>query len=235
MKKTIIKITFLLLFSHQIFSQYNKNITAETIVNNSIIAIGGKEYLKSIKTLYTDIKTEMEGRDVNWVTKEMLPNKGSFEVVYKDRIVYQNWFDGISGYEIVNGEKKEAAHDEFKDKIFKNNIFNELDYLDPQLWTLDLIGKVKVGTKTCYKIKAELINGLVKFVYFDIKTFYIIKTEKVLNLEKDSFMVLLYSKFKKFENLTSATEIKFGDGKNFQKGKIMRLLINENITESDFN
>ena len=55
---------------------------ANDVVENAISALGGKEYLLSIKTLYTDISTEMEGRQVNWVTKEMLPNKGSFQIVY---------------------------------------------------------------------------------------------------------------------------------------------------------
>jgi hypothetical protein len=235
MKKIIITLTILLIYTNQIFSQSDKTITAEKIVNNSIKAMGGEEYLKSIKTLYTDLKTEMEGREVNWITKEMLSNKGAFQIVYKDRVVYQNWYDGVKGYEIVNGEKKEADQNEFKDKKFKNNIFNELDYLDSNLWNINFIGEEKVGETMCYKIKAELVNGLIKYIYFDIKTFYTIKTEKVINLEKDSFSVTLFSKFKKFGKLIYPTELSFGDGIEFQEAKIVSLLINENISESDFN
>lgn len=235
MKKITVTLTILLLLTSPIFSQSSKTITAETIINNSIQAIGGKEYLKSIKTLYTDLKTEMEGREVNWITKEMLSNKGAFQIIYKNRVVYQNWFDGVKGYEIVNGEKKEADQNEFKDKKFKNNIFNELDYLDAKLWSIDFIGEEKVGEIMCYKIKAELTNGLIKYIYFDIKTFYTIKIEKVLNLEKDSFSVTLFSKFKTFGKLIYPTELSFGDGTEFQKAKIESLLINENISESDFN
>ena len=124
MKKIILTFTILLLFSNHIFSQSNNTITAETIVNNSIQAIGGAKYLKSIKTLYTDLKTEMEGREVNWITKEMLSNKGAFQIIYKDRVVYQNWYDGIKGYEIVNGEKKEAKIV----SLLINEIISESDF-----------------------------------------------------------------------------------------------------------
>src|SRR5258705_13939676 len=94
-------------------------LTSLKIINNSIEAMGSLEYLKSIKTLYTDLKTEMEGRQVHWIVKEMLPNKGSFQITYNDRIVYENWFDGKKGFEIVNGTKKKADKEEFKDKLYK--------------------------------------------------------------------------------------------------------------------
>jgi hypothetical protein len=92
---------------------------AMEVINNSINAMGGKNLLQSIKTLYTDSETEMEGRKVNWIVKEMLPNKGSFQVVYQGRTVYQNWFNGKVGHELINGEKKIADQEEFKDKEFK--------------------------------------------------------------------------------------------------------------------
>jgi hypothetical protein len=72
----------------------------------------------------------MEARQVHWITKEMPPNKGAFQIVYNGRIVFQNWYDGNTGYEIVNGEKRKADPEEFKDKKYKKNIFNELDFID---------------------------------------------------------------------------------------------------------
>lgn len=60
--------------------QQNETITAEKIINKAVAAMGGKEYLQTIKTLYTDISTEMDGRPVHWITKEMLPNKGAFRL-----------------------------------------------------------------------------------------------------------------------------------------------------------
>lgn len=216
-------------------AQKNDSKSALEVINNSIEAMGGKENLKDIKTLYTDIRTEMEGRQVNWIVKEMLPNKGTFQIVYEGRVVFQNMFDGENGYEIVNGEKKKADKDEFKDKKYKKNIFNELDYLDSNLWKLELIGEEKVNSALCYKIKGTLINGLVKILYYDKESYYLLKSEKILNAEKNTFSTTLYSNYKKFKNVILCTEMKFGDNGQFQNAKIVKLLINEAVTDKDFN
>ena len=223
---------FLLLVS---FGQQKGDLTNPTeIINNAIKALGGKDYLLTIKTLYTDMSTEMEGRQVDWITKEMLPNKGAFQIVYNNRIVYQDWFDGENGFEVVNGKKTKADDNEFKDKKFKRNIFDELDYVDTTLWKLELLGDQKINNEDCYKIKATLINGLVKILYISKATFYTLREDEVSNPEKDSFTTTTFSDYKKFGQLTFYTVMKFGEGDSLQTGKIVSLLMNEKITDNDF-
>ena len=107
--KTLPFSLFLVLMFNVVSGQSLKEIkTANDVLENAIRALGGKDYLVTIKTLYTDISTEMEGRQVHWITKEMLPNKGSFQIVYNDRIVFQNWYDGKTGYENSKWRKKKS-------------------------------------------------------------------------------------------------------------------------------
>jgi len=217
------------------FGQNFKEVkNANDVIENAITAMGGKEYLLSIKTLYSDISAEMEGRQVHWITKEMLPNKGAFQISYQDRIVFENWYDGTTGYEIVNGEKRKADPEEFKDKKYKKNIFNEFDFLDTSLWKLELVGEEKVNDENCYKIKASLINGEVRNLYYSTSSFFMLRQDKVSNAEKDSFSSTFFSEYKKFGGLTYYTVMKFGDGEKAQIGKIVNLLVNENISERDF-
>lgn len=213
---------------------YNDSITVEKIINNAVLALGGKEYLQTIKTLYSDVSTEMEGRQVHWIIKEMLPNKGSFQISYNNRTVYQNWFDGKKGFEIINGEKKKADPDEFKDKKYKRNIFDELDYLDPSLWTLTLTGEEKVNNEDCYKIKATLVNGATSIFYYSKTSFQRLRVDKISKAEKDTFETTYFGGFTKFEGLTFYTEMKFEDNGKIQTAKIVKLLINEMVAESDF-
>ena len=223
------------LFSTAFAQEKSEIRNANDVINNAIIAMGGKDYLLSIKTLYTDMTTEMEGRQVHWITKEMLPNKGSFQIVYNNRIVFQNWYDGENGYELVNGEKAKADASEFKDKKFKRNIFDELDYLDTTLWKLELTSVEKVNNEDCYKIKATLVNGMVKILYISKATFYTLREDKVSNSEKDSFNTTWFSDYQKFGQLTFYTVLRFGDGDKSQTAKIITLLPNEKITNSNFN
>lgn len=210
------------------------SLTGLKIINKSIDAMGGIEYLKSIKTLYTDTKTEMEGRKVHWIVKEMLPNKGSFEIVYNNRVVYSSWFDGKKGYNISNGNKKKADKEEFKDKLFKKNIFNELDYLDSTLWKLEYIGEEKIENDTCYKIKGTLTSGLVTLLYFNKLSFHMVRSDKISVAEKNRFTTFYYSNFKQFDKLVYYTEMKFGEEGRYQCGVIENLLINQDISEKDF-
>ncbi|MGM5629760.1 hypothetical protein O2K51_02570 [Apibacter raozihei] len=233
-KKLLLCCLSLIISISLVNAQENNNITAQEIVTKSIDAMGGEKYLKSIKTLYTDMSTEMEGRKVNWIVREMIPNKGSFEIKYEGRIVYKNFYDGKNGYEFVRGEKVKADPAKFKDKPYKENIFNELDYLNSDSWKLELIGDGNVDSRSCYKIKASLINGLVKILYFDKETFLTLRSDKIKNAEKDSFTTTIFSDFKKFDDLIHYSKIKVGDSIDFQTITVDEIIINKNILNKDF-
>ena len=216
------------------YAQAQSDKVAIEIINKSIDAMGGKKLIESIKTLYTDSETEMEGRNVNWVVREMLPNKGSFQIVYEGRTVFQNWYNGKTGYELNNGKRQLADQEEFKDKKYKKNIFNELDFINTNLYQLEYVGEEVVAGNICNKIKATLVNGLVQMLYYDKNTFHLAKTEKVLNAEKNSFSTTYYANYKKFKDLTYFSEMRFGENESAQVATITKLVYNENITAKDF-
>src|SRR4051794_29968012 len=109
MKKIFITLSFLLFTGSVLVNAQDKQtLNAIQIVKKSIDAMGGETYLRSVKTLHSDMRTEMEGRQVNWIVKEMIPNKGSFTVVYQGRTVFQTWFDGKDGYETIRGVVEKA-------------------------------------------------------------------------------------------------------------------------------
>jgi hypothetical protein len=232
MKTTLLSI--IILFTLGTTKSYAQTeLTAAQIINESIEAMGGKAYLQSIKTFYTDVATEMEGRKVNWITKEMLPNKGSFMIIYQGRTVFKNFYDGEKGYELANGKKQLADQAEFSDKKFRKNIFNEFDYLDPTLYTLTLDGSEKVAKEDCHKLKATCINGTVRTLYISKKTYYLLREDK-LTTEKNGFSTTYFSGYKKYGQLTYYTDLSFGEGKKMQKATLVALFVNEKITDEDF-
>ncbi|EJL62503.1 hypothetical protein [Flavobacterium sp. CF136] len=204
------------------------------IVENAIDAMGGKSFLKSISTLYCNSETQMDERAVNWITKEMIPNKGSFEIIYQDRTVYKSWYDGKLGYQLSDGKKVLANQDQFKDKEFKKNIFNEFDYLDTSLYKLEYVSIEDVESRKCNKIKATLINGKITYLYFDLKTSLLTKSETVKDGEANSFSTVIYGDYSKFKKLTYFTKMRFGSNADAQSAKIIELFYNEKINETDF-
>lgn len=232
--KTISVLLLFTLFGTRLPAQEAAKPDPISIVKNCIAAMGGESFLHSITTLYSNMKTEMEGREVNYITKELLPNKGSFKIVYKGRTVFQNWFDGKTAFETVNGEVKKADLAEFKDKLDRKNIFNELDWIMPELWTLEFLGEEKVGEKDCYKIRAKRKSGLVQLLYFDKESKLLLRDDKVEDINKNSFATTLYMAYKKYSGLTFASEMKIGDKDSSQTLTVVELKINSDVSEADF-
>lgn len=218
--------------SNLLFSQTSSENKAKEIIEKAIQAEGGKKLLSSIKTLYTKSETVMDGRNVNWITKEMVPNRGSFEIEYQGRIVYRSWFDGKTGYELVNGERKVADQAEFKDKADRKYIMNGLAYTDPKLYKIELIEENP--DKMYYKIKATYVTGKVTYLYYDVKSFFLNKEETVENGEKNSFSTVLQSDYKKFGELWYATKSTFISESGNQEVRLVDLYYNKNIEEKDF-
>ena len=150
------------------------SLTATQIVEKAIAAMGGRENLMAVKTMYTEYSSILDGKSVQYVIKEMLPNKGSFEIKYKEMTVHYDWFNGEKGYTIESGVKKKAGKDAYKNKVYKRNIFDELDYLNPDIWQLEFVGKDMVNGESCYKVKTTLVNGATDIIYYSDSTFFYI-------------------------------------------------------------
>lgn len=232
--KTGTVVLSLLLNSTILFAQNIDTKKANEIIEKSIQARGGKELLKGIKTMYSKSETVMDGRNVNWVTREMVPNKGSFEIIYQNRVVYKSFYDGKNGFDVVNGKKEPADPEQFKDKNYRKNIMNEIDYLDTTLYKLEYVGEEKANNKDCHKIKATLVNGKVSYLYYDKVSNLMAKSETIANPEKNSFSSILYDNYKKFGDLVNETKQIFVSEEGNQEVKLIELYYNKNITDKDF-
>ena len=213
------------------FSQNTNEAKAKEIIEKAINATGGKKLLSSIKTLYSKSSTVMDGRNVNYITKEMAPNLGSFEIEYENRIVFRSWFDGKTGYETVNGQKKIADQDEFKDKLDRKYIMNELAYLDSSLYKVEF-AETDHENKL-YKIKAIAKDGSVTNLYYDTET-YLLKKEVDENPTKGSFSTTLCTEYKKFGDLTYCSKNTFQSENGDQVVTLLDLYYNREIKKSDF-
>lgn len=232
MKRITTAITFCLIIANNfVFSQAKEEIKAKEIIEKSINATGGKELLSNIKTLYSKSSTVMDGRNVNYITKEMAPNLGSFEIEYEGRIVYRSWFDGKTGYETVNGQKKIADQEEFKDKHDRKYIMNEVAYLDPELFKVKFI-KTDEDEKL-NQVEATAKDGSITNLYYDTESFLLKKEEKK-NPNKSSFSTILCTDYKKFGELTYCSKNIFKSENGDQVVSLIDLKYNKDIKKSDF-
>lgn len=231
--KTTLFATLIFLCS-SVYAQNKSDFKATEVLNSAIEAMGGKDFLENIKTLYSDVETTMDGRNVHWVTKEMAPNRGSFEIVYQGRVVYRSFFDGVTGYEVIKGEKKVADQEGFKDKPSRKYIINELEYSDTSLYKTEYIGEENANGKLCDKIKATSKIGKVVYLYYDKNSHLLAKSEVVKNAEKDSFSTKLYDDYKKFGDLVDASKITLVSENGDQIVYCKEIIYNKGISKKDF-
>ncbi|RZJ33629.1 MAG: hypothetical protein EOO51_13180 [Flavobacterium sp.] len=207
---------------------------ATKIIEEAIKAMGGKELLMSISTLYTKSSTTMEGHNVQWITKEMTPNKGSFIIEFEGRTIYKSFYDGQKGYELVDGKKQLADQSQFDDKQYRTSIFNEIDYLNPTFYKLEFVKEEMLDGKKCNKLQATLKNGKVTLLYYDTKSKFLVKSETVKNGGSETFSVTLFENYKKFGDLFYFSRMVFPSNEGKQVAEIEELYYNKGITQQDF-
>lgn len=234
MKKTL-SVLPLFVFFLSLSALAQDSLTARQIIEKNIEAQGGRSVLGSIQTVYTEFKTTMEGHQVHIIIKEMLPNKGSFEIVYQGRTVYKSFFDGKQGYDIKNGQKTAAAPDDYKDKLYKKNIFNELDYLDTALYTIGPLPEAMVGGEPAYVVKTTLKNGAEFVLYYSKKTFLELKSERGKAAENERSNETIIAKQDRYENIMyPSVQRMFAGTGHEQTLTLLNIYLNKMVSDADF-
>lgn len=224
-----------LLFFYSFSALAQDSLSARQIIEKSIEAQGGRSTLQNIQTVYTEFATRIQGHDCHLVIKEMLPNKGSFEIVYQGRTVYKSVFDGKQGFDFQNGKKIPEPADDNKDKFYKKNIFNELDYLDTTLYTIGLLPETKVGEVPVYVIKATLNNGAEHVLYYSKKTFLELKSERTKLPEHERSNATLIDQWSKYQNIMYPSQQRMFVGTDHEQTlSLLSIYFNEKISDADF-
>lgn len=234
MKQIVLFVSLMMLWQVQAQQslQGTNLYNAQTVLAKSIEAQGGKEFLQSIQSMYTNSSTVANGIPVNWVVKEMEPNKSAVQMVNNHRIIYQSWFDGKNGYEIVNGKKRKHLPAELQDNHIRKNLIHELDYLDTSLWKLQLVGEEIVLNQPCYWVHARSSNGLARNLYYSKSSFLLLRQDKLIS--KEITYSYFYLSYASQGGLTFSNKIKLLKNGIFQDITVLEKRINEGVGETDF-
>lgn len=214
--------------------QTRDSLSALAIMDRAIAARGGRALLQSVQTISTIAKTETDGIVVNWIVKEMSPNKGAFQIAQNNRLLYQSWYDGSNGFQIVKGVKKKQLPQENKDRPYKRHLFDELDYINSSLWKLELAGEENLLNDACYKIRATLINGSVRLLYYNKKSFLLIKEERLLPPQDYVYSNFIYLTYQRKAGVLYPHQFKYGEAGKLRDALLTEVTVNTGVQEKDF-
>ena len=209
-------------------------VSASSLVDNYLKAIGGKEEAKKINTMKISFTMDMMGQELQGADIKMAPNKHATIIKMGDMKVMEMMFDGSKGYQAQMGQKKEMDEKEIKESLDEKAVIPQLHYITNDYGTTYL-GTGKAGGEAAYKMKVTKPSGKVVVEYYSIKTGLLLREETTFTQGTEEFSQITdYSNYKKVGAYMLPYTITQTVGEQEMTMNVTDIKINEGVTEADF-
>ena len=210
------------------------NITAEKVVDNYLVAIGGKEKLKAINSYSADVSMEMMGRSMEGTMKKMAPYSNMMEIVMGGMSVYKMSFDGTKGYQGQMGQNAPFGEDEIKAQKDEKGIFPQLHYSDAD-FKISLAGNAKVNGEDAYKLLVTKPSGTIATEYYSVKTGFLLKQESKIKAQgQEVDQIVTFSNYKDIDGIMTPLSITQEGGGQEIPLTLSNVKYNSGVTAEDF-
>ena len=102
-----------------------EGLTSEAVINTYFEAIGGKDKVAAVKTLFMSSNATVQGMVLNLTTKASAPNKTSMVVSGMGQILSKQVFNGKTGYSEGQGQHKEMTAEEVAKATARTSVFKD--------------------------------------------------------------------------------------------------------------
>ncbi|EAQ99784.1 M16 family metallopeptidase [Maribacter sp. HTCC2170] len=140
-----------------------EGVTARTVLEKYIEAIGGKEKLMGVESYSLVAEAEMQGMKLNLEVKKTSRDQFMQDVKVMGNSMSKQVVDGDKGYMVIQGQRKDLGEDELKKVKEESAPFPELNLLNTDV-TLE--GVEVINDKKAYKI----IITDEKTSFYDVET-----------------------------------------------------------------
>lgn len=209
-------------------------VTVQTIMDAYFKAVGGKDKAKKIKSVWTTANVTIEGMPFSPIgeLKAMTPNKTSMEMSIEGMgTVMKQKFDGKQGYAEQQGVKQPLTEEQVKNQKAEYSIFPELHY---QSGALSLEAMTSIEGSDVYKIKVSA-DGKDSFRYYAVESGYLVRVEKTTEAQGQSFTTVEdYGNYSPVKGMMYPYSMSFTTGPQVVKMNVTNHVVNEGVTEADF-
>lgn len=202
-----------------------KGVTTQTVLENYITAIGGKEKVNKVNTLLTQAESEVQP-GVMMILEIKKTSKSQFaqEMTAMGQSIMKTVANGKVGYMVMQGQKKDMNEDEVKKTIAESAPFPEVNYLNKGL-TLEKIEAV--DGENAYKIKVDDELSL----FFSVNSGLKIKEERTTPMGSSS---IFYSEYKDLDGVKFPYKLTLNMGPQKFDFAVTEIKVNKGISDEDF-
>ncbi|HEY3250729.1 MAG TPA: outer membrane lipoprotein-sorting protein [Ignavibacteria bacterium] len=224
--------TFLVLINVQSNSQ-----TADDIIQKYTEAIGGKDNIKSVKTLIMSGKVTVHGMDLPLTITFKRPGKVRIDVTLQGMTQTQA-FDGSTAWQIefMKSKIEKMSDEQAKSIKIMADFEGLLVKYKEKGYTAELLGEEKVDSADTYKILITNVSGDSIYYYIDTKTFLTAKRMNI-NKRRNVMVETYFESFKNFSGLVLPVSLEIRqeqDEEASQKVTLENVVVNPEVDDSIF-
>lgn len=211
-------------------------VSANSVIETYLTAIGGKEKLESVKDLSISAGGNVQGQNIVFHREYKLPDKYKLEVQLPDmNMVATKLLINGDSISMQNMGRTVPVNDEMR-QHFKDvmDIFPELQYLNGK-YKLDLDDIVPVNGSDAYELKVTDPSGNVTTNYYDVKTGLKVKElTQAVGQGGATNSTVTYSNYEDTDGIKFPYTMTTDAGGMTIELKVKEIKVNSNIPDSDF-
>ena len=203
-----------------------EGMTAQSVVNKYITAIGGKDKVMAVKTTMTVANATIQGTPLVMTIKAGSPNKTSQEISVMGNTMQKAVFDGEKGYQEAQGQKKEMTAEEIAKAKTESALFNDLVYTSGELVRVEpLEGK-----------NAIVLKYNDTEVYYDMTSGLKVKEVKTAKGPdgKEISVPTVFADYKEVNGIKFPHSIGIKSGPMNLDFVVKEIKVNEGVSDADF-
>lgn len=204
----------------------DSDVTAETVINKYINAIGGRKALEAVESVKMEASAEMQGMQLGLEIKKTKKNQSSLVVSMGGNPMQKVIFDGEKGFMSGQGQRMDYTDDQNKTAKIQAVPFSELNAKNAKLERVE-----DVDGKSAYVIS----QGEGEEASYDKESGLKIKEVSTQEMNGQKMATtILYDDYQEVKGIKFPFTIQQSAGPQELTFKISKVSINEGVADSDF-
>nr|MBA3971418.1 insulinase family protein [Bacteroidota bacterium] len=144
-------------------------VTAKTVIDGYVKAIGGAKALLKVKDVSTKMNTKFQGMDINITTSVKAPNKYAMAVKMGEMVIQKETYNGKAGKQQSMQGKKDLEGESLEDIKAQATMNLEMNY-EKLGYKLALKGIEAINGKDAYIMEVTSPKGKKSMKWYDVES-----------------------------------------------------------------